>query len=152
MSSKYFGIDTSSVDPAAYGSTFNFTLLGGTRFTMSDGGTSTAPWYPSFSTFTGAVGTVTPLPPVDETIGQLNSLVVPDLYDPNANVDVSIDAADAYTPVSVQFTAELQFTSPVSGETVSCVQEFTFLVQSSFSGGPVINGHGHLQLSGTISS
>ncbi|MDR6868076.1 hypothetical protein J2Y69_002687 [Microbacterium resistens] len=150
LSSKYFGIDTTLVDPAVYGSTYEFTLLGGTRFTMSDGGGSTAPWYPSFSTFVGTVGTVTPLPPVAGTIGELNALVVPDVYDPNANVDVIFEAADAFTPSSVQFTAELRFTSPTTGETVVCVQDFTYVIASSFTGGPVINGHGHLNLTGTV--
>lgn len=152
IGSQYFGIDTSLVDPAVYGSTYQFTLLGGTQIMMSNGGGGTAPWYGVGSVFTGTVGTVTPLPAVDQTIGNINVLVVPDVYDPNSNVDVSFDAADAYTPQTVQFTAELTFTSPTTGETINCIHTFTFNITGTFTGGLVVNGHGHLQLTGTIST
>ncbi|NQX28664.1 hypothetical protein HQQ81_15050 [Microbacteriaceae bacterium VKM Ac-2854] len=152
LSSKYFGIDTTLVDPAVYGSTFEFTLLGGTRFTMTSGGGGVASWYMVGSTFSGTVGSVTPLPVVDGTIGDINVLVVPDIYDPNTNVDVFFDAADAYTPSAVEFTAELRFTLPATGETIACVQDFAFDIASSFTGGPIINGHGNLHMTGTVSA
>ncbi|NQX29875.1 hypothetical protein HQQ81_21210 [Microbacteriaceae bacterium VKM Ac-2854] len=152
MSSKYFGIDTTLVDPAVYGTTYEFSLLGGTRFTTTSGGSGVAPWYMFPSTFTGTVGSITPLPIVDETIGDVNLLVVPDVYDPNSNVDVSFDASDAYTPSSVQFTVELRFTSPTTGQQIVCMQELFYDVASTFTGGPIINGHGNLHLTGTIAA
>lgn len=152
IGSQYFGVDTTLVDPAVYGSTYQFTMLGGVQVMMSNGGGGTAPWYGVGSVFTGTVGTITPLPAVDHTIGDINVLVVPDVYDPNSGVDVYFDAADAYTPQTVQFTVELTFTSPTTGETITCIHTLTFIIASSFTGGPVINGHGHLQLTGTISA